>query len=356
MQSNERFFEFANIFMKKIFWLILVAFSPYWTGCQIDKKKVDVSGIPVDITIQRFEKDLFSEKIIHDSISGFNYLEKKYPGFFPLFVEKIMRMGIVADTPPKYTGELISFLNNKSIKGLYDMCQSRFALMDDIEDDLENAYKHLKYYYPQTPVPQVFTFISEFGYGVITSDSIVGIGLDMFLGENYVYYPSIGFPEFVIRKLKKEYIVPNVVKAVAKDMFEKNLQNNFLSQIIYNGKIIYFLENILPDYPDSLLIGYTEKQLKWCKENEGEIWNFFLENKLLYSTDAVEYHKFIADGPTSAGMPRESPGNIGSWVGLHIVKKYMDENSAASLQQLMREQDAQKILQLSKYKPKRSIF
>lgn len=353
MQSNERNFEFGNIFIK-IFFIPVFVGVLIFSSCSPDKRKIDVSNIEVSISIQRFEKDLFAEKVKNDSVLEFNLLEKKYPDFFLLYVERIMKMGSTGDSSGKYRSELTAFLKNKSIQGLYDTCQLQYNDMSDVEKNLETAFKHLKYYYPQTKIPGIYTFISEFSYGIITADTILGIGLDMFLGENYVYYPSIGIPEFVVKKLKKEYIVPNAMKAIAENRFDNtNDRKNLLNEMVYNGKILFFLSYLFPDVPDSLLMGYSQKQIDWCYNNEGEIWNFFLENNLVYSTDAGKYHKFVSDGPTTSGMPRPSPGNVGSWTGWRIVKKYMNENSAVTLQQLMRETDTQKILQMSKYKPRR---
>ena len=61
--------------------------------------------------------------------------------------------------------------------------------------------------------------------------------------------------------------------------------------------------------------------------------------------------KFTGEGPFTTGFVKESPARTGVWIGWNIVKKYMDKNANISLDQLMHETDAQKILSLSKYKP-----
>jgi hypothetical protein len=124
-----------------------------------------------------------------------------------------------------------------------------------------------------------------------------------------------------------------------------------LDAMIYNGKILYLRSRVMPDSPDSLTTAFAEKDLKWCNDNEPEIWKFFITKNLLYSQDPLEYLKYVNDGPSTSGMPPEAPGNVGSWEGWRIVSKYMQQHPEVTLQQLMNEQEAQKILTESKYRP-----
>ena len=127
--------------------------------------------------------------------------------------------------------------------------------------------------------------------------------------------------------------------------------------MIYNGKILYFLDQVLPtNTPDSLKIGYTAKQLEWIKNYEGNIWGLLLQNELLFQTDMQKIQPFLSDGPFTSGIgnKKESAPKLGYSIGWQIVKKYMEENPKITLQQLMAETDAQKILTQAKYKPKES--
>ena len=101
----------------------------------------------------------------------------------------------------------------------------------------------------------------------------------------------------------------------------------------------------------SLLTGFSGKDLKWLDDNESEVWKFYLKNNLLYETDPMVFKKYLNDGPSTSGMPAEAPGNTASWVGWKIVQQFMEKNPNYTLQGLMHEEDAQKILTLSKYKP-----
>jgi hypothetical protein len=109
-----------------------------------------------------------------------------------------------------------------------------------------------------------------------------------------------------------------------------------------------------PGLHDTLHTGYTADQLKWCEENESNVWSFFIENKLLFNTDPSVFAKYTSEGPTTSGFPKEAPGKTGAWVGYRIIEKYAAKNSGISLADLMLENDSQKILEQSGYKPQKN--
>jgi hypothetical protein len=74
---------------------------------------------------------------------------------------------------------------------------------------------------------------------------------------------------------------------------------------------------------------------------------------MLFSVDQNQIMKFLSDGPTTNGFPKESPGAIGQWLGWKIVEAYVKNNPAITPEQLMKEQDYKKILHDSRYKPEK---
>src|SRR5690242_17289638 len=107
----------------------------------------------------------------------------------------------------------------------------------------------------------------------------------------------------------------------------------------------------MPGKPDSLKIGYTGEQLDWCRENEQYIWQYFIQHDLLYKKDMQTILHFIGQGPSTPGLPPDAPGDIGSWVGWQIVRRYMSLHPETTLGGLMGMQDAQQLLNEARYKP-----
>ncbi|MCH8329917.1 MAG: hypothetical protein IH946_00810 [Bacteroidetes bacterium] len=318
--------------------------------------EVDISGIEVNIQIRRFEQDLFKAGP-EAADTKYSDLKAKYPEFFDLYVENIMQFKRSYDSTDRYHNHLAEFLSNKNIQGLNDSCQAKYPDLNDLKQKLEEAFTYHKYYFPDSVIPGIVTFISEFGYGAVTTDDLIGLGLDMHLGKDYIYYPSIGLPNYMIRKLRPEYMIVNCMKVWARQLFpEPEADQPLLDHMIYNGKIMHYLDHVLPAYHDTLKIGQTKTGYDWCYDNESDIWTFFIKNDLVYSTNVHDNRKFINDGQTTPGMPHDSPGNVGTWLGWQIVSKFAEQNPEISFNELMKIGSGQEILERSSYKPKRGIL
>ena len=331
--------------------LLLVAFSILIIGCNSDPLKVDVSDIKVDATAKRFDQDLFKNSGTA-RLPDIHALRQKYGSFFDVFTHQIISIPEGPDT--LIANQLSLFTNDAEVRDVYRLSDSVYSNLDDVETGMTEFLQHLGYYYPNQAIPGVVTYISAFNYAVITTDSVIGIGLDMFLGEDIAYYDRLGIPKYMSTRFRREYIVPSAIKAWFQSEYDvASVKNECLSHMIYQGKLLYFSEVMAPGIHDSLITGYTAAQLEWCIQNEENIWTFLIENKLLFNTNASEYAKYVNEGPASGGFPKEAPGKIGAWTGWQIVKKYASENSDLSLQDILNEKDAQKILEKSGYKPKK---
>jgi hypothetical protein len=110
----------------------------------------------------------------------------------------------------------------------------------------------------------------------------------------------------------------------------------------------------LSDYSEDKILGYTPDQLAWAMTNEKEIWNFFVSKELLYSTDPELIKRFISPAPFSKfylNIDVDSPGQIGQWLGLQIVKAYQMKERK-SIAQLLNT-PYRELFEKSKYKPRR---
>jgi hypothetical protein len=108
---------------------------------------------------------------------------------------------------------------------------------------------------------------------------------------------------------------------------------------------------MLPDVPDSLKIGFSADQMKWCRNNESQMWSYLIEHKLLFTTDPLAIQKLTDDAPYTSFYTRESPGRASVWLGWKIVREYARKNPEVTFQEIMAMRDYQKILQGSKYHP-----
>ncbi|HET6245556.1 MAG: hypothetical protein H0V01_03455 [Bacteroidetes bacterium] len=309
--------------------------------------KIDVSENETKIEAFRLEKELFDKK---PSFEKHLNLFDKLGEFYQHYVEIMINAGPVEDSLT--INGLVLFTQDSEIKEVYKDVNSTYKDLNLLNDELSSAFKHYNHYFPNKRVPEVTTYISGFNYAVAASDSVLGIGLDMYLGNNYKYYNMIGFPQYKTYSMRSEYITPDAIKGWIATEFEFDpIGKDMLAQIIHHGKIMYMMDAILPNTPDSLKIVYSKDQLEWCKNNESNIWAQFIDKQLLFSTNTKEIMSYLNDGPFTPGMPRESPPKVGVWLGWQIVKAYMERKGDVNLENLI-QADAKDILKESKYKPR----
>ncbi len=345
-----------------------------------NKKGVDVSDIELEVFIERFDKELGSLTLEDGNrrsevggqkseVRGLNseaidlakkaeLLRKKYTWFYDDYMEQMLSVGSPA-SGPAYLNTLARVLQNKDYLELKSSVEKAFPDLTKQEVELNDAFKHVRYYYPKQTIPRLITFISGFAVQTPIGNDYIGIGLDMFLGkEGERFYPALrqSIPHYIARRFTPENITPRVIEAfVREEMYpEQDQDRSLLAKMVYNGKILYMMDSFMPEVADTLKIGYTTQQMQWCQENEGGIWAYLLENELLFNSDYMKIQKYLAEAPFTPGIGENSDSapKIGIWTGWQIVRKYMKENPDVTLQQLMAEKDAQKILTEAKYKPK----
>jgi hypothetical protein len=249
-----------------------------------------------------------------------------------------------------------NFINDPLLIGSAEECNKKYPDLGFLEDELTEAFKHLKYYFPDFEAPEVYTYISGFDYEypIIYDGRMMLIALDMYLGNDYPPYEKLGVPMYRVQKFNQEYIARDCMEQVAHAMIGDRTQGkNILDLMILQGKYLYFLDAMLPNTTDEIKIKYSMPQLEWAKKNEAKLWAFIIENEILYSTDKNVEKKLLLDAPFTSYFGNESPPRLGEWVGWEIVKLFMQNNSTHTLADLLKDEDSQGILQKSRYKPKR---
>lgn len=315
--------------------------------CACGTDKPDVSDIQVDTKIERFDHDLTALILKPDVIAK---LQDKYGLFYETFTFKILQIRPGSDE--EVADALRSFVTDSSVSSVSQSIDSVYKDTRELEEGFNEFAKHYKYYFPKDTFPRIVACNTFFNYAIAIDSGFIGLGLDMFLGEQSHYYELIGMPLFMRKRMAPQYLVPATVLGWFNSEYPRELEGKeFLNQMIHQGKSMYFASKMLPETPDSVLLAFSPSELKWCEDNEERIWSMFIEKKMLFSTDPSHYIKFLGEAPKSSGFPDDAPDRIGVWVGWQIVKKYMNKNPESSLQQLIAEKDALKILEQSGYKP-----
>jgi hypothetical protein len=336
---------------------ILLAVGLIWClmSCSNKNNTPDTSQIEVHVSIDRFDQAFFSidSNQIFRGLAG---LSRQFPYFLNDFTVNILGAGILSDTNNTLIDATHQFLS--SYLPVKDSIEQKFENLDWLEKELRGSFKLIKYYFPNYQLPpKIVTYIGPFDApGVAITRYTLAIGLQLYAGKDFSFYTSVQgqelYPRYISRRFEKSYICADCMKALAEDLFpDSSAGKSLIDQMILKGKYWWLTDRLLPDAPDSLKTGFTQKQLSWCKVNEGLIWNYILQNNDIYTLDPDLIKNYIGEAPNTEGMPEISPGNIGPWVGLQIIRKYVEDNPSISPLQLMRT-ESKKIFEEAKYKPR----
>lgn len=343
--------------MKKTAVALLLCLSCF--ACKNKEGAPDVSGIKVNINLQRFDRDFFSIDS-NDVLPGLNNLHREYPQLTNIFLNNILGLDSASTLPG-----VKKFLHlNQSIDSAASVI---FQNTDGLKKDFQKAFQFVKYYFPDYKVPSIVTVVgpidalaqSNNGYTPdFLGPDFLGISLQFYLGKNFSVYQDPFFienvaPQYRSRRFSKEYIIADAMMLVVDDLFpDKSSGLPLVEQMIEKGKQWYLLDKFLSTTPDSVKTGYTQQQLDWCNENEGLIWSELIKNEDLNSLNPTVIQNYIGEAPFTQGFsPEYSPGNIGPWIGWQIIKKFAAKNTSLKPEEIMKA-SARKILEEAKYKPR----
>jgi hypothetical protein len=322
-------------------------------SCTNGDKTPDVSNIKVELNSMHFEKDLFTLDTANFT-ANLDILLAKYPSFGENFLATIL------NADPKWSADsaadyVLGFIT--AYRQVYDTAQIVFKDFTPYEKDIKQGLQYVKYYFPEVNIPmRVITYIGPLdGYGDILADDAIIIGLQHHLGKNFSLYKSQivqeTYPEYISNRFEPDYIAVNCIKNIITDLYPEKMDDKpLVHQMVEKGKRLFLLGKLLPKTEEYKLIGYTKEQLTAVYEHEAAVWDLFVQNNFLQTIDNNIIKNYIGEGPKTQELGEASPGNIGSFAGWQIVKKFMQKNTKTSLIELMN-MDAENIFQQAKYKP-----
>ena len=310
---------------------------------------------PKDIERQEVELVRFDNALlnVHEAsvAQDIRVLYDHYPIFMPLWVEDIL--GIPSADTAYLEKALPEFLNDTlyGFKQTNQREQEAFADVSGLEQSISKAFARIKYLYPETEIPVFYLFISGFNAPIYFNDELIGIGADMYLGSDYAYYNRVVY-EYQKQTMRKECIPVDVVSAyLFKTIPYTSDKSRLLDQMLYRGKVMWLTAQIFDELPGYEVMGWTKEQWNWCIKNERAIWHLVMDKRDLFKTESLILTGYLNDGPFTSEVSQDAPGRLGIWLGWRIVESYMEHNETVTLQELMEEGDAQKILEQSFYKP-----
>ena len=250
---------------------------------------------------------------------------------------------------------LKGYLTDPTIKEIYQETQKQYPNLNDLQSQLTSAFKLYLTHFPDDSVPQIVTMVSGLDFSIPSVwgyDNTLFISLDMYLGANYKNYSLAGMPKFISARCERKYIATDCFTKVMayKHLPDKTLVSA-LDNMLDEGKKLFFTQVMFPNTSEADILGYSSEKYEWAKKHEGQVWQYLMDKNMIYSKDEDVIRQLVGETPFTRVFGNESPGRLGAYIGLQIIKSYMKQHPETELKDLMLRTDSQKILAESLYKP-----
>ncbi len=331
----------------KLLWLSL--FVTIFTFCGCNRKSFGMMDDSNSVHINRFDSALF-RWIDSDDATLLKELKKEYPQMLEILGKALFQTN---NSDSSFFDYMINYYSEPTLKSLYQDAITFYSAdssaMKSVENEFSYGFTQLKKLFPSMPVPAIYMHISGLQQNMIVAKNLLSCSIDKYMGSDYPLYENF-FYDFQRKSMTPERIVKDGLGVWIKSEYPyQGKENVLLDRIIYEGKIIYILTQVGYKYNYQNIMSLTDTEYKWCKDYESTLWTTIIERQHLYTPDVVTTSKYFQAAP-SMFISEEAPGNLGNFIGYRIVERYMKQTKS-TCEELMNNNDAQDILQKSKYKP-----
>ena len=224
---------------------------------------------------------------------------------------------------------------------------------NNLKSRIKQVLQYANYYFPEHKLPQTaISLLTDVDYSLraVDADNMLLLSIDTYLGADHPLYE--GIPTHIKNKLTIDHLESEIIDALAPRFVPKPNGRTFLDQLVFHGKRLLLHDYFAPAIEDHQHIQYTISQWKWAVDHEADVWRYFIDNELLFSTDNNLHFRFLISSPYSkfySYLDAGSPGRIGQWLGYQMIKKFQ-KRTGKTLQEILTT-SSQEILKKSKYNP-----
>lgn len=300
-----------------------------------------------EISVLRYDK-LLGEYVRSNSYSAMQKLTTDYRQQTKTLIEDVLSIGTVKEDT--IFRRLQKFYSDTTLLRLIKDVDAKFPNLDEVEKGLTKGFKRLKKAVPDTKVPLVYAQISAFNESIILVDTLLGISLDKYMGEDYSLYKRFYY-DYQCTSMRPERIVPDcfLFFLLSRYGIEYNEGTCLIDMMLHSGKINYVVQRLLGYDDVGEAMGYSEAENEWCKEHEKEIWEFISSNDHLRARDPMVIRYYMKPAPAVDLLGEQAPAMIGTWIGSQIITSYMKKHRDMDIKNLLEANNYRKIFEESGY-------
>ena len=328
--------------------LLIILISMLFASCGISTGK-GTEQKEEEISVLRYDK-LLSEYVRSNSFSAMQKLTMDYRQPTKILIEDVLSIGTVKDDT--ISQRLQKFYSDTTLVRLLSDVEAKYPNLDEVEKGLNKGFRKLKKEVPDTKVPFIYSQVSAFNESIILVDSLLGISLDKYMGEDYPLYKRFYY-DYQCRSMEPDRIVPDCFTFYLLSQYPLPWQpgRTLLDMIMHRGKINWIVAHILGYESFEKEMGYSEDEAEWCRKNKTSLWKTMVENGHLYATDPLVVRTYIRKDPFISIMGEKTPASIGVWMGILLIDEYMKKHPDMTIKDLLAKTDYHQMLAETDFKP-----
>lgn len=315
--------------------LAIVFFIQFLAACDSNSYDIDLSNKKSTITFNNIDSLLYSAQKTEYILVKNQILKKDAE------IGKYMFgycYGIPLTPDSSFENGMNAYFHNAFVQKMERSILKSFPIEKRNQKELSDAFIRLKVHFPNIKQPSQIHYInSRFSASVFCTEESIAIGLERYLGPKnpcIKELPSDQFFSWIKEGMKPSYMKRDVVLAWLMTHLIEETDENFSSEMIRWGKLIYITHACLPNDPIHEILRYDKKDYEWAQNSEYALWRYLIDEQLLFNTNEDPKQSLLKEGPFSIGLPDNSPDRMGQFLGFQIVSQYM-ESEDKSLEELV---------------------
>ena len=333
--------------MQKILLILLCIFT--LSACHTDRQKAFMHKEEQTIEIYRYDR-LQYEASLSNSVAAIQKMNMESPQATKILIEDVLGLGAVDS--PKINERVRDYYKDTVLVQVMTDVRNKFSDLTDLEEQFTKGFKRLKKELPDLVVPRIYTQISALNQSVVVGDSLLGISLDKYLGEDYPIYKRYYYA-FQRKSMNPERILPDCFKfyLISQYPFGWEWEHRTLFDVLmYQGKIAWVVEKALKaDGLGRVALGYSREEVKWCDKKAKEVWEIMQTRNYMTSMDPMLIRAFASTDPNRILKERNIPSGIGTWMGMQIIERYMKQHKDVTMDELLQCTDYHRILRDTRF-------
>ena len=194
--------------MRKLYVLLLTIMLAC-IGCEWHLSSSDDES-EVRVIVERYDR-IESLYLTTGDFSALQQMNTGYPQQTRTLIEDVLRIGRVNE--PEINVKFLNFYQDTTLQTLIASAEQQYANMDDINQQLTDAFQRLREMLPDIEIPQVYAQIGSLDQSIIVGNGQLGISLDKYLGRDYPLYlrPEYGYSDEQRSVMTRQNIVPDCI-------------------------------------------------------------------------------------------------------------------------------------------------